>query len=435
VERNWAELRAHGGTPRRRQDRQEGRRGRSGDPTVWPMRARLTLLSAAAIALACGANPSSMANAPGDAAAVPSLPGPAVAASAELVVERLDPDGSCDAIVPAVVPAPVDARSDGAGGTACLAATSDGDGAVALACADPAGAVTVQTFGPDGAARGAAPAEGLTALVPQPRGFHALASAGGEARFLVVAADGTLARSEPVAPAELGLVDARLAPDPAGGGVVVARGTHESGNHWFELLAARRDGAGAPVSEARITNGSDPTAPMFFAGAVNASGATFAVWGERGTTRVAWLGRDGALGAEPADDGATADHGLDFGTPIELAALLDGTVALRAGTMWRRAWAPSATTGAAPPAWLAERPGTRVRTVRGGTAYALVPDAAAGVCAQGVELLSSEGRICGAVTVTESTSECGASVLEVGRDGTLLREAAGAVRFWPGLLR
>jgi hypothetical protein len=37
--------------------------------------------------------------------------------------------------------------------------------------------------------------------------------------------------------------------------------------------------------------------------------------------------------------------------------------------------------------------------------------------------------------VTESTSECGASVLEVGRDGTLLREAAGAVRFWPGLLR
>jgi hypothetical protein len=400
------------------------------------MRACLTLLSAAAIVLACGANPSSPTDVPVGASIVPGVPGPAVPATGELVIERIDADTSCDAVVPAAAPAPVDAGGDLAGGSSCLGATSDGDGTVAVACGDAGGAVTVQTFGPDGAARGVAPAEGLTTLVAQPRGFHALASQGGEARFLAVAADGTLARNEPVAPAELGLVDARLAGDPAGGGVVVARGTHEGGNHWFELLASRRDGAGASVSEARITNGSDPTAPMFFAGTVSATGTTFAVWGERGMTRVAWLGRDGALGAAPADDGATAEHGLDFGTPIELAALIDGTVALRAGATWRRAWASSATAGAAPPAWLAERPGTRVRTVRGGTAYALVPDAAAaGACTQRVELLSAEGRLCGAVTVTASAPDCLPSTLDLGRDGTLLRTAAGAVRFWPALLR
>lgn len=396
------------------------------------MHARLILLSPVALALACGADL---------AAPAATLPAggagrgtPAVAAGAELLIDRLDADASCDGIVPAAAPAPVDVRGEMVDGTGCLAATSDGAGAVALACADPTGVATVRTFGPDGVARDTASATGIAALVPQPLGFHAIAAQKGEARFLAIGTDGTVVRSEPVGAPELVLVDARLGPDPRGGGVVVARGTHQSGNHWFELLASRRDESGASVSEARITNGSDPTAPMFFAGAVSTTGATLALWGERGTTRVAWLGRDGALAAPPADDGATSDHGLDFGTPIALAPLLDGAVALRAGDAWRRVWAPPATTGTAPPAWLAARPGTQVRHVRGGSAYALVPVAVAGTCTQRVELLSAEGRLCGAVTV--GASGCATLQVEVGRDGTLLAQPfAGEVRFWPGLLR
>jgi hypothetical protein len=412
------------------------------------MRACLIRLSPLAIALACGADSAPSVALPSSAGAVPqSRP---VAAAAELLIERLDADASCGGIVPAAAGAAIEARRDVPEGTACLGGTSDGTGVVALAWREPTGAGVVQTFAADGSARGSVAVEGLGALAPQREGFHAIASAAGGARFVAVAADGTLARADPVAPPELGLVAAQLVPDPAGGAVVLARGTHESGNHWFELLAERRDAAGAPVSgPARVTNGADPTAPMFFGGAVSTTGATLAVWGEQGTTRVAWLGGDGALAGEPGDDVPAADLGLGFGAALELAPLLDGTVALRSDGAWRRRWAPAATTGTAVPAWLAEHPDVHVRHVRGGTAYALVPDPvpAAAPCAQRVELRNAEGRLCGAVTVTSGAGACATGRVEVGRDGTLVQEtppaqeacAGGAcscsVRFWPGLLR
>lgn len=419
------------------------------------MRAPLLLLSPIAVALACGADPSAPAGlSPADAAAGPvaaPVLGGAAAVVPALALERLDADPSCDGVVPAAAPAPLAASRTVAPGATCLGATADGTGHVALASTDATGVTTVQAFAADGAPAGTFSAEGLTPLVPQDRGFHALASAGGGAavRYVVLAPEGTLARSTPLDAPDLTALVGRVAPDPAGGALLLSRGTHVSGNHWFELAAARVDDAGATVAgPARVASGSDPGGPAFFAGAVSTSGAALALFGEAGALRVQWLGRDGAPAAA-GEDGAAADAGLGPGTFAELAPLLDGGVALRAGEAWRRAWAPLATAGTAAPAWLSERPGTRLRIVRGGTAYALVPDpspAAAG-CAQRVELRNAAGRLCGAATVTRGAGECATGRLEVGRDGTLVQQTPPAqerctsggctcsAAFFSGLLR
>jgi hypothetical protein len=124
---------------------------------------------------------------------------------------------------------------------------------------------------------------------------------------------------------------------------------------------------------------------------------------------------------------------------LELAPLLDGSVAVRADDAWRRTYAPRADSSAPLPAWLAARAEDGLRTAAGGAGYVLLPPpgSPAPDCATRVELVSAGGRTCGRITIRESGSSCTVRSVDQGRDGTLVAQSAvdaRTVRWWPSLI-
>ena len=127
--------------------------------------------------------------------------------------------------------------------------------------------------------------------------------------------------------------------------------------------------------------------------------------------------------------------------PVTVSALLDGTFAVRFGSVWKYRIQPGATTFEPAPCWLAERPATRVTAIQFRGAYA-VTHLQNESSDRTIEVLTSEGQSCGDLSLGGPTGHCDVAI---GRDGTITRSAytvdAGAgnpaecvLQFWPGAL-
>ena len=167
-----------------------------------------------------------------------------------------------------------------------------------------------------------------------------------------------------------------------------------------------------------------------------------------------WIDHDGKAGPK-----FQALNGLPDSWRIALYARVGGGVFVHVSTLanggadvtkreWVRQFDSLATTGSAPPAWLAARPDTKIHMARNGSAYAMLslanvresPD-----CAQRLEIVSASGKSCGTATFFVSRGACQSGSLDVGYDGTVIQQlpremettdssgnATCTWRFWPG---
>jgi hypothetical protein len=126
-----------------------------------------------------------------------------------------------------------------------------------------------------------------------------------------------------------------------------------------------------------------------------------------------------------------------------VASLIDGSFVLRVGGRWTYRILPGSTSLGEAPCWLAQRPGTDLRRIRGRSAYALTPLTAGG-CDEALEVFTADGLSCGRVGPLGEASG-GRCDYAIGRDGTVSRGAealetdAGqprecALKFWPAAL-
>lgn len=414
---------------------------------------RSTPLALALLALACGAaSPADPAPPPDQPAAASPEPGPTAAdvppSDALLSIERLDADPECDGLVPRTVPEPVLVRLDVPSGAACVGGVSDGTGAVALGVRDPAGAVGWRVHGSGGAPSGSFAADGP--VLGQPSGWHALdvsrPAFGADPTVDLVATSpsGDVLRRERVTPDPSVAVGPRwsLAADPAGGSAVAVRSTLVAGNHWSQVLVHRFDAAGAPRWPAapRALVVDSPRDPSYLGVGISTAGDVLLLAQHSSFLDVAWVGADAApAGGSVLQEDGQVTAGPGFSHALELAPLLDGSVAVRSDGTWRRSFAPRAPASGALPGWLASRAGEGLRTAPGGAGYLLLPATGqpAPGCATRVELVSRGGRTCGRITIRETGAACTVRSVEPGRDGTLVAQSAVdacTFRWWPGLL-
>jgi hypothetical protein len=122
-------------------------------------------------------------------------------------------------------------------------------------------------------------------------------------------------------------------------------------------------------------------------------------------------------------DGAAAALTPWFSVPAAVTAesmhlLVDGTVVVRDGADWNVALRDGAAGTVPVPGWLTARPGTRIATVRGSRAYAVL-----GSDPARVELVAASGERCGDVGVPApaTSAENRPDRLDVGQDGTLFQ--------------
>jgi len=375
---------------------------------------------------------------------VPADQGPAAATprnAVSLTVERLDDASECAALVPGSVPEPITVTLTAPAGGTCLGGTADGTGAVALGARDAAGAVTWQAISGDGRPQGAFAAE---TLVAAPDGWHGLATDGTLVDHVSIAPDGRVRRASAVSPDPAQRTGFRwqLAQDPSGGSVVLFRSVTVTGNHWNALDAFRFDASGAPRWPAAVAVSSDPDAaePYFMAAGVSTTGAALLLFQDSAFLRARWVEPSGTLHADAADaEASAAVVGEGLRHDVELASLLDGSLAVRSDGTWRRRYAPLAARSEPLPVWLAERAGWSYRFTRGNAGYAALEPAGAAApdCTQRIDLVAPSGRLCGRVTLREDATGCTTGVLDQGWDGTVVQQSgkdACTYRWWPRLL-
>jgi len=372
------------------------------------------------------------------------------AAEAGGTLERLDATGDCAGLVPDRLPAPVTVSWAPPPGATCAGAITDGTGHLAVAAALPGGDRAFQVFAPDGTPRAAFDGQ---ALAPEAEGFHALRVRPGprddapRVEHLVLAPTGAVRHARTVSgdPAREARFAWSFGQDPAGGSLVLFQSVNLEGNHWFGLRASRFGGAGEPRHlDAPVATDAGP-GPIFLAGGVGRGGESLALYQQSAFVSAAWLDASGGVVASaPLDAGdRTADALGDdryVGHDLELAPLLDGSLALRSDGRFRRVYAPRAGRSGALPVWLAERAAGAFRFTRGNLGYAALPPPGveAPGCAQAIDLVSPSGRLCGRVVLRDAgAGACRTGVVDQGWDGSVVRQATeGACtwRVWPRLL-
>jgi hypothetical protein len=396
--------------------------------------------------LACGgldgpAADSAGAPALGESAAPATPQAAGVPGSAALTIERLDGDGECAALVPDSAPEPITVQLTAPDGGTCLGGTADGTGAVALAVRDGEGGLSWQARSADGRLLGTFAAR---TLVAAPDGWQGLAGDGEVIDHVSIAPDGRVRRSSAISPnpAERTGFRFELAQDPSGGSVVLFRSVTVAGNHWNALDAFRFDASGAPRWPEPVAVSSDPDAsePYFMAAGVSTTGAALLLFQDSAFLRARWVEPSGARYADTADPEASDDVvGEGLRHDLEVAPLLDGSLAIRSDGTWRRRYAPLASRSEPLPSWLGERAGWSYRFTRGNAGYAVLEAAgrASPDCAQRIDLVAPSGRLCGRVTLRESGTDCTTGALDQGWDGTVVQQSgtnACTVRWWPRLL-
>jgi hypothetical protein len=400
----------------------------------------VSLCAAALLACAGGGEGQAEASPTADAAA-PSVPSPATdPGPASVVIEALDTAAECAGVVPASAPAPVLFRRQAAAGATCLGGTSDGTGAVVVGARAADGTVTWQALSGDGRPQGA-----FTAwpLLPQPRGWHGLATDGAAIRAVAVAPDGAIAAGTVVSPDPALWTNARatLAGDPAGGSAAISRAVTIAGNHWHAVFVRRLDAAGAPRADAaRVETGSDANAPWFMGAGVSTAGEALVLLQDSSFVDAIWTDASGAIVASSTQqEPSSGVVGDGLRHEVDAAALLDGSLVVRSDGTWRRRYGRLATRSGPLPAWLSERAAWGLRITRGNRGYAALEPGglAAPDCAQRIELLAPSGRLCGRVTFHEGGTGCTTGALDQGWDGTVVQQSGKdscTVRWWPRLL-
>jgi hypothetical protein len=161
---------------------------------------------------------------------------------------------------------------------------------------------------------------------------------------------------------------------------------------------------------------------------------------------------------QPMGDGFTLLTGFAPGpsTWFETAPLIGGGLAIRRvdGPQYpyRSTWLVTVASGSTSPQpapdWLRSRPNTNLALARGGTAYAVLPNGAAGgTCSQRLELVSPSGNACAHWDLGIAAGGCTTSELRLGMDGTILqhtptelernpngRPQSCTLRYWPAAL-
>ncbi len=406
------------------------------------------------LALACTSAPEAARPAANDpAAGQPTAgSGPDAAASqgeASLSIERLDADADCDGLVPTSAPDPVAVKLDAPAGGACIGGVSDGTGAVALGVRDSGGAVTWRVRSAAGSPLGTFAAD--WPLLSEPAGWDALDvsrppfGADPTVDHVAVSPSGAVVRRDRVTPDPTIGVGPRwsLAGDPGGGSAVAVRWTYVAGNHWSAVAVHQFDAAGTPrwTTDPPAVTVQAPGEPAFLGAGVPESGDVLLLTQHSAFLDVTWLDPGGsAAGGSVMQEPSQAVAGEGLSHVLELAPLLDASIAVRSDATWRRVYLPRAPASAPLPDWLAARAADAVRITRGGLGYALLPPSgsASPDCATRVELVSRGGRTCGRITIREPGTACTVRSVDQGWDGTLVAQSAAAdactMRWWPGLL-
>jgi hypothetical protein len=422
---------------------------------------RAPLVLVLMMALACGSGdpprtPSPDPDPSPSPPAAPTPPTPPIAAppttphtAASVSIERISDDPECAGVVPDGAPEPVPVTRSAPAGHVCAGGISDGTGHVAVAARAGHAAVWGVFDG------GGAPLGSFSAwpVVSEPSGWQGLVvtksePSPGATRTRVELAgfgpDGAVLRSSAVSP-DPGLIattDWDLSVDPLGGTFVLLAGVSIAGNHWSRVQAQRFDAAADDrwSESALLQARSDPNV-LFLGGGVSRAGESLAIWQDSAWVNVAWQDRAGStLVAEEQAQRSNEVLGSEAVQPdVELVALLDGGVAVRADGAFRSLYPHLASRAVPAPAWLASRAAWTYRFTRGNRGYAFFPPPQASAdCAQAIDLLAPSGRLCGRVVLHATpAAACTTGLVDQGWDGTVVQQAtAGACtyRFWPRLL-
>ena len=244
-----------------------------------------------------------------------------------------------------------------------------------------------------------------------------------------------------------------IASHPSSSGFLVAGTFRDDYPSPVKAEARWMDGTGPPVLVA-----SSPLAskqPIVTAG-MDADRNMLVVFGSQIAGELA--GQWFAPGGRPLTGLFTlmTDFQLGANTAVELtAAVGGGLLVTRAdreilGTDLRTRHlcqiAPGATACLPVPAWMENRPDTRLRAVRGGRAWAaLTTEHEAVDCADRIEVVAADGTSCGSTELRMAAGTCDRLALTVGSEGTVVQTLPRGVRmpngdnvgwrWWPEMLR
>jgi hypothetical protein len=366
-----------------------------------------------------------------------------------LEITRVDPAAECEGLVPdpTLQPTPVTVVASAPAGATCLGGSGDGSGHLATGFRS-GDTTTWVVFAPDGGRTGEASGRGMTELIRQAQGWHAVLDTPLDSPFRSIelvrlAPQGSIERRTPLAPPSGFLVSGfRLAEDPSGGSVIAAAVTAIGGNHSSRTHAFRFDASGAPAHpDVAVMSDTTPVVSFLGAGASRRS-ESFVSYRLPGEFHWTWLDPGGAA----AREGLATQVEIGADDPVLVQPLLDGGVAVRFGPAWRAVIPHLGSVAAPAPAWLAARSGTLLRFTRGNRGYAVLPPAGERLtdCSQVVELRSPSGTLCGRITLREGSGACTGGAVEQGWDGTLIKQSARdacagsacscTVHAWPRLL-
>lgn len=233
-------------------------------------------------------------------------------------------------------------------------------------------------------------------------------------------------------------------PDASGGSVLLGRAQDATSLGPTQLIWVSAGGS----ATRSVTLDAHPTAVQV----AWASGNVLVLTPTMPAARARWYDADGAALTPWFDVPAGSAQGYASFSP-RLRLLLDGRIAVGDSTGWLAVISDGVGTAEPLPAWLAARPSTRLASVLGGRAYAVLPTAGGPTTADAArfEIITSAGESCGTVVVPDRAPEAGVTAqprrLDVGWDGTLFQisETSGpalgtfgahcAVRWWPGALQ
>jgi hypothetical protein len=362
----------------------------------------------------------------------------------DVSVQVVDTSAECSGLVPHPPHSHVSNGYDIPSASTCLNGISDGTGHLATGERDPATQIiNYHAMTSAGTAIAQFSDTNLEPLLAQPSGYHSVTSStdGSTVAQETFSNSGTMTATTPLSVSTFfdNLWD--LSANPAGGSLAVFRRVDNFHNHFFVLTAQRFNPDGSAVSSPTIIKtGPGGDEPLWLTGGVSALGQSLVTFDFQAHLHALWLDASGtALGAEIAGDPMSPSH------PV-LSPLLDGSMVFQNGGVWKLQFPNVGTTVVPAPAWLAADANTKLETVRGRKAYALLPfgGASAKPCEQRVEIRAPSGRLCGTLTFKYGTGACITKDIDVGWDGTVIQQSpvetcSGSTctcshRWWPRLL-
>jgi hypothetical protein len=226
------------------------------------------------------------------------------------------------------------------------------------------------------------------------------------------------------------------------GGVQV---THVSlpGDGSWHLYTQRYSSTGTATDGVQqLATAFSSSVPQYTLTGVGIGGQALVAWDNGAQGRAVWTDAVGHL------FGGTFALPLRIDATVQLAPLLDGSIAIRANGQWVYTIQPGSQTAGAAPSWLSTRPGSVLSIARGGRAYALfTAERPEGVCGAHLVIFAPAGNRCGAVDLPSSDPDGCAAAWEMGPDGTAIVQgrtellpsdppyAQVSQRFYPQLMR